>query len=165
MSSLNRGVLKLTLAGVLVALSIVLGKILSVTAGAFRVSLENLPVILAGVWMGPLVGMVVGVAADLLGSILVGFTINPIITVGAGLIGFLAGFVFHMPSGTKLDKKLVISVMTAHVVGSMIVKSIGLALYYGYPLSVLLVRVPLYLVIGFVEFLILRTIVKRVKYF
>lgn len=165
MSSPNHGIIKLTLAGILVALSIVLGKVLSITAGAFRVSLENLPVILAGIWMGPIIGMAVGVVADILGSILVGFTINPIITVGAGLIGFMAGLMFHLPSGAKLDKKLALSVGMAHLIGSVIVKSIGLAIYYGYPLSVLVVRVPLYIAIGLIEFLILRTIVKRVKHF
>ena len=165
MSWWGRGVMKLTMAGILVALSIVLGKVLSVTVGAFRVSLENLPVILAGIWLGPIVGMAVGVVADLLGSILVGFAINPLITVGAGIIGFVAGLVFHLPSGAKLDKKLALSVAMAHLLGSVIMKSIGLGVYYGYPLPVLLVRVPIYLVTGFIELLIIRAIVKRVKHF
>lgn len=165
MSLWHRSIMRLTLAGILVALSIVLGKVMSITAGAFRISLENLPVILAGVWMGPLVGMAVGVVADVLGSILVGFTINPVITVGAALVGFVAGLVFHLPSGAKLDKKLILSIAMAHLIGSVIVKSIGLAVYYGYTLPVLLVRVPLYLVTGFIEFLIIRAIVKRVKTF
>ncbi len=165
MSRWERGVMKLTMAGILVALSIVLGKVLSVTVGAFRVSLENLPVILAGIWLGPIVGMAVGVVADLLGSILVGFAINPLITVGAGIIGFVAGLVFHFPSGAKLDKKLALSVAMAHLLGSVIMKSIGLGVYYGYPLPVLLVRIPIYLVTGFVEFLIIRMIAKRVKHF
>ncbi len=165
MSRWERGAMKLTMAGILVALSIVLGKVLSMTVGAFRVSLENLPVILAGIWLGPIAGMTVGVVADLLGSILVGFAINPLITVGAGVIGFVAGFVFRLPSGAKLDKKLALSVAMAHLLGSVIMKSIGLGVYYGYPLPVLLIRVPIYLVTGFIEFLIIRAIVKRVKHF
>ena len=154
----------MALLGILVALSIVLGKVLSITVGAFRFSLENLPVLLGGIWCGPVGGLAVGVVADLLGSLLVGFAINPIITVGAGVVGLVAGLVYHGAEKTmKMDKRLLVTIYSAHFLGSVIIKSIGLLLYYGYPIGSILLRVPLYLGIGFVEFLILRSLVPRVR--
>ena len=66
-----------------IALSIVLGKQLSFTAGPFRISFENLTVLMAGIFFGPLAGLTVGACADLIGCLLVGYAINPIITAGA----------------------------------------------------------------------------------
>ena len=63
-----------------IALSIVLGKQLSFTAGPFRISFENLTVLMAGIFFGPLAGLTVGACADLFGCLLVGYAINPIIT-------------------------------------------------------------------------------------
>ena len=48
-----------------IALSIVLGKQLSFTAGPFRISFENLTVLMAGIFFGPLAGLTVGACADL----------------------------------------------------------------------------------------------------
>ena len=45
-----------------IALSIVLGKQLSFTAGPFRISFENLTVLMAGIFFGPLAGLTVGPA-------------------------------------------------------------------------------------------------------
>ena len=110
-----------------IALSIVLGKQLSFTAGPFRISFENLTVLMAGIFFGPLAGLTVGACADLIGCLLVGYAINPIITAGAASVG------------------------AAHVIGSMIIKSIGLRIYFGYPLQMIALRVPLYIVIGCAE--------------
>ncbi|MBR5405982.1 MAG: folate family ECF transporter S component [Oscillospiraceae bacterium] len=151
----------LTLAAMLVALSIVLGKLLSVTAGPFRISFENLPVLMAGIFLGPAAGCLTGIVADLVGCLIVGYAINPIITVGAGCIGLLAGLLFrtlpdqpirHLPEHTF---RVFASVMAAHIVGSMLIKSAGLMLYYHYTLFQVALRVPLYLVIGTAESLII----------
>lgn len=157
--------LTLAVLGILVALSIVLGKVLSVTVGAFRVSLENLPVILAAVWFGPVAGMAVGVLADVVGSLLVGFVINPMITVGAGAVGLVAGVAFKVFAKMATTERLGLAVFWAHLVGSVVIKSVGLRVYYGYPWSVLWLRLPLYVVIGVIEMVILREILRRVKHF
>ena len=67
-----------------VALSIVFGKLLAINVTSnFRISLENTPILLAAVAYGPLAGAVVGALSDLIGCLLVGYSINPIITAGA----------------------------------------------------------------------------------
>lgn len=61
-----RGLKTLIAAALLIALSMTL-KRFSITAGPFRFSLENLPLLLSGIILGPVVGFVCGVAADILG--------------------------------------------------------------------------------------------------
>ena len=142
-------------AALLAALSIVLGKYLQIPLGdSIRVSFENLPVLMAGIFFGPIVGGTVGAVADLLGCVLVGYTINPIITVGAALVGILSGLVsvLFTRGGRSLSPVAVmIAVYTAHIVGSMTVKTLGLWIYYSTPPAVLLLRVPVYLVVGALE--------------
>ena len=122
-----------------IALSIVLGKQLSLT------------VLMAGIFFGPLAGLTVGACADLIGCLLVGYAINPIITAGAASVGFISGLVYKNCFRTKPKLRLAASVGAAHVIGSMIIKSIGLRIYFGYPLQMVALRVPLYIVIGCAE--------------
>ena len=147
---------------ILAAMSIILGKYLSFTAGPFRISFENLPILMAGIFFGPIVGMIVGALADIVGCLLVGYNIIPIITVGAVLIGGISGSLYRIFRAiSKKGIKLYISVLFAHIVGSMIVKSIGLAITYGYPFESIILRVPLYLVISFAEFYIIYLLMKN----
>ena len=85
-------VLRVTVfSALLAAISIVCGKYLAFNMGDFlRFSFENLPIIFAGMAFGPLIGALVGVVADLVGCLLVGYAINPIITVGAAAIGLIS---------------------------------------------------------------------------
>lgn len=143
-------------------MSIVFGKYLSFTMGVFRISFENLPILMAGIFFGPIVGMVVGAVADIVGCVLVGYNIIPIITIGAVLIGGISGILFKILKVIpKKPISLYLSVLIAHIIGSMIVKSIGLALYYGTPFQTIILRVPLYLVISFVEFYIIYLLMKN----
>lgn len=157
-------VVKMVFSALLVALSIVLGKILSLTLGAYRISLENLPIILAGIWLGPLGGAIVGTAADLLGCFAVGFVVNPIITLGAAAVGFVAGVTYRANRHTSETRRLALAVFFAHLVGSVFIKSLGLAAYYGYPFYVLIARVPLYFCLGLVEFSIIYAIKRRLSH-
>lgn len=134
-----------------VALSIVLGKQLSFTAGPFRFSFENLTILMAGIFFGPVAGLAVGASADLIGCLLVGYAINPIITAGAASIGLISGFVYKKTAGMKQNLRLALSVGAAHVIGSMVIKSIGLRIYFGYPIQMVALRVPLYIMIGCAE--------------
>ena len=76
----NKGLWPLTLTVMLTmlsAMSIVLGKLLAVNLGeVLRLSFENLPIIFAGLAFGPLAGAAVGLVADTVGCLLVGYAIN-----------------------------------------------------------------------------------------
>lgn len=141
---------KLLAIALLIALSMVF-KRLSVTVGPFRFSFENLPLILSGVMFGPIAGFLTGAAGDILGCILTGYTINPIITAGAAMIGCVPGIVSFYCFTDRPALRIVVGVALGHVIGSMIIKSVGLHIYYNHPWSALALRVPLYIIIGTVE--------------
>ena len=135
--------------GLLIALSIVAGKYLAIRVGElFRFSLENTPILLAGILFGPVAGAAVGVIADLVGCVLVGYAINPLVTLGAAAIGAMAGILYaHLPMRRGL--RLLGAVLGAHLVGSVLIKTFGLATYYDTPFFVLLAwRTLNYLVVG-----------------
>ena len=117
----------------LIAMSIVLGKFLQIPnpfQNIIRISFENLPVIISGIVMGPIVGAVVGVVADLIGCLLYGYSIIPLVTVGAGCVGMVSGLVATYVIKKPLLPKVIASVSLAHFAGSVIVKSFGLAKWY-----------------------------------
>lgn len=156
--------------GLFVALSIVLGKFLQIPIGdSIRISFENLPLMMAGIFFGPFVGGAVGIGADLIGCLLKGYAINPIITLGAASIGFISGFVYMLIS-KKINSKantflsvvnIFLSVFTAHIIGSMLIKSIGLYIYYHTPMEVLAWRIPTYIAITVLETAIITLLLKN----
>jgi ECF transporter S component (folate family) len=131
--------------------------------GAIRISFENLPILMAGIFFGSVAGAIVGGCADIIGCLVVGYSINPIITLGAMAIGYISGAVYRSSKFKFKNDTLRLATSTglAHVVGSMLIKSIGLYVYYHYAVPVLLLRVPLYLIIGSLETLIVYTLLKN----
>lgn len=137
------------------AMSIVMGKLLAINIGdVMRLSLENLPILFAGLAFGPLAGAAVGAVADLVGCLLVGYAVNPFVTAGAVFVGFASGAVSHLLERRCLRDgwRIGISVAVAHLGGSVIFKTVGLAMYYGMPLlSLLAWRSLNYLLVGAFE--------------
>lgn len=157
----------LTLMAMLAAMSIIFGKFLAFNAGPLRISFENLPILMAGMFLGAPAGFLTGITADIVGCLMVGYSINPIITIGAGCIGLIAGILFHVlrdASFSRLPEPLtpcLISIMGAHFIGSMIIKSAGLVLYYHYTFVQVAWRVPTYLAIGTAEALIITALLSN----
>jgi ECF transporter S component (folate family) len=123
----------LCFAGILTAMSIVLGKFLQIPnpfQEFIRISFENLPIMIAGFSLGPIAAMTVGVVADLIGCLLYGYSINPIITLGAAAVGLISGFMAKYVIKSPLILKVVVSAVSAHAVGSVLIKSWGLAVWY-----------------------------------
>ncbi|MBQ8927816.1 MAG: folate family ECF transporter S component [Oscillospiraceae bacterium] len=151
----------LIIASLLIAMSIVFGKLLAFNIGPLRISFENLPLLMAGMFFGPLVGLVVGAAADLIGCMIVGYSINPIITLGAAAIGLVSGLVFRLPVHKNRDVRLVIAVFSAHILGSMVIKSVGLMVGYGYTIESVALRIPLYIGISIIESAVLFCLLRN----
>ena len=165
--SIAQRALRLTVFGALLsAVSIVCGKYLAFNMGEFlRFSFENLPIIFAGMAFGPIVGMTVGAVADLIGCLLVGYAINPIITVAAAVIGLISGLSVFIPAPQgrfAYTLKLSLTVLTAHLIGSVVIKSFGLSVFYDMPLVVLMLwRLLNYAIVGVLEGFILYHIMKN----
>lgn len=149
--------LKLLVAlAMLTAISIVCGKYLAIKGGdILRFSFENLPIIFAGIAFGPISGALVGVVADLIGCLLVGYAINPLVTVGAAAIGLVSGASeFILKKAVRLPNavRVAISTLAAHAVGSVIIKTFGLAKFYSLPFGVLMLwRLLNYVIVGALE--------------
>lgn len=148
----------------LAAISIICGKYLAINAGEFmRFSFENLPIIFAGIAFGPLAAAAVGAVADLVGCLLVGYAINPLVTLGAVSVGLISGTVWHLLTKTELHPavRLTLTLFAAHAVGSVVIKGIGLSAFYSIPLGVLMLwRLLNYLVVGIAEGILLFFLIK-----
>ncbi len=150
-------------AALLTALSIICGKYLAIRGGdVLRFSFENLPLLLAGVAFGPVVGALTAVAADLIGCLLVGYTINPLITLGGALIGCIGGVCYRYTPKLPPRVRVLLTTALAHLVGSVIVKTLGLAAFYDMPLWELAMwRLLNYAIIGAAEGFLLYGILKN----
>ncbi len=149
----------------LCAVSIILGKYLQIPFGeVLRFSFENLPIIFAGIVFGPICGMLVGAVADIVGCILVGYTINPIVTLGAVLIGGVSGGVALLFGKLPVYPerlRTVMCVASAHLLGSVLVKTFGLAEFYDIPLGALMLwRLLNYVIIGTLECILLTVLLR-----
>ena len=156
----NKVTLKVAVAlAMLSAISIILGKYLAIPGGeVLRFSFENLPIILAGIAFGPVGGVMVGAVADLLGCLMVGYTINPMVTLGAVSIGLLSGIVWKLLKGKNMKRifKTAITVGIAHLIGSVLIKTVGLAVFYDMHILVLMLwRLLNYLIVGVLEGIVL----------
>lgn len=152
----------MVLLSMLVALSIVAGKMLAFNiTEIMRFSVENLPIMLAGLCFGPIAGMAVGLVADIVGCIIVGYAINPLVTLGAVVIGLVSGIVPKLSHFKATVPKVVLSVFVSHLLGSVLIKSFGLAAYYDFPIHItMLWRGLNYLIVGAVECVALICVLK-----
>ena len=154
----------LTLAAMLTAVSVVIGIVcknfLNFGGGLFRVTFENLPIIMSGILLGPAAGGAVGAASDLVSYLLSSqiYPPNLIVTAGAVAVGVVSGLFSRYVIKKRGNAQIIISAGAAHVIGSMIIKPAGLYQFYG---ILVLWRIPLYLVIAPIEILLLCWIFKR----
>ena len=148
----------LVMLALLVAMSIVFSRVLSISTGFVRFNLGSLPVLLAALLFGTGAGFAV---ADIVGGVLAGYAINPLITLGAGAIGLVAGYAWQKLPDYRTGLRLSISVLLGHFVGSMVINSLALRIFYGYAWSVLLARIPNALVLSAVNIVLLRILLEN----
>lgn len=150
------GVRELTLCALLIAMSIVFSRVLSISAGFVRFNLGSLPVILAGVLLGPGAGFAVGAVADIVGGVLAGYAINPLITLGAAAVGLVPGLVWRWNGLHSAGTRLAAGILLGHILGSMVINSLALRIFYDYPWSLLAARIPNALILSAAEFALAR---------
>ena len=144
------------------AIGIILGKYLAFNLTEFmRFSLENTTVIFTGIVFGPFYGAALGALQDLVGCIAVGYTINPIITLGSAAVGLVSGFIYRASKRLPVPISLSLTVLVSHAVGSVLIKSAGLAIFYSLPFGVTgLWRILNYVIVGAVEVFVLIILLK-----
>lgn len=154
----------LAFSAILCAMSVVIGifckSYLNFGTGLFRITFENLPILISGIFYGPIVGAILGVATDLISYLLSPQTYPPnlVVTAGAMAVGLVSGLTSRFLVKRPGYMKIIVSGALAHIVGSMIIKPIGLFQFYGYAV---LFRIPLYLLIAPLEILLICLLYKN----
>ncbi len=154
----------LAVSAMLMAMSVVIGifckTVLNFADGLFRITFENLPIILSGIIYGPLIGGIVGAGSDLVSYLLSAqaYPPNLIVTLGATMVGVVSGAVARYIVKRGGTTQIICSGAMSHIVGSMIIKPIGLYQFYSW---LVLWRIPLYLIIMPIEVLILCLLYKN----
>ncbi len=146
----------------LAALGMILGKFLAFNVTEMlRFSIENLSVLLAAIAFGPIAGAAVGTVQDLVGCLMVGYAINPLITLGYAVTGAVSGVMFRLCGHMPPRLRIAVSVLCAHLIGSVLVKSMGFTVFYGVDLfTIVCWRALNYLIVGTVEVILLCLLIK-----
>ena len=130
----------LVMMALLVAIQIILARYLSIQSEAFRVSFETIPLALAGMWLGPLAGVIVALVADILGTVLSGIGV-PFMPLSLGpmffawFCGVSAKYVFRSSLAETRDAwKVLLTTLLAGVLNSLV---IGVATFTWYQIAVM----------------------------
>lgn len=156
--------MKITIAAMMTAISVVIGifckNYLNFGAGLFRITFENLPILITGIVYGPVVGGIVGLASDFVGYLFSAqiYPPNPIVTLGASMVGIVSGIVAKYIVRKKGTAQIISAGLSAHIIGSMIIKSIGLYQFYG---ALVIWRIPTYILISTAEITVICILLKR----
>lgn len=125
-------------AGVLTAMNVVLTRLISIPVGnILRISVGAVPVILSGLWLGPVTGAVCGGLGDLIGCAVGGYAPNPFISFSACLTGVLPAlfrpFLLKRKPGFPRFLGFVLILALTMLLTSQGFTTLGLSLLYGMP--------------------------------
>lgn len=127
---------RLSLMAMLIALQIVLSKFLMLQlTDSIRLSIDSVPILLAGIWFGPIAGGIVGALADLLGTVLfpTAGAYFPLLTVAFFLIGAVSGLLSLAMRNRPAALRAIVCVIPAELIGSFLFKSFALSTLFGIP--------------------------------
>ena len=83
----------MTSVAMLTALSVIVERFLPiVNTDTVRISLGNVPIVIASIFFGPIAGMLCGAISDLLGCLLSGYPPYPVLMLAPIMTGFIPGF-------------------------------------------------------------------------
>lgn len=124
----------LTAGAMMAALSIVLERFLPITPPSnmmdIRISLSNVPIILASILVSPVIGAIAGVVSDIVGCFISGYAPFPLLTLAPLVMGFLPG-VFLNKKGAYPFFKVLLAVTVSHVFASVLITTYGLSVMRG----------------------------------
>lgn len=127
---------RLSMMAMLVALQIVLSKFLMLqVTSSVRLSIDSVPILLSGIWFGPLAGGIVGLLSDLLGTLLfpTAGLYYPPLTIAFLLIGVSAGLFGRLIKTERALFRAALIVVPSEIIGSLLAKSAALALLLHLP--------------------------------
>ena len=157
----------ITLFAMLTAISVVVGilcKNLFTVAVYYRFTLENIGIIFAGIFFGPGAGALVGIAVDVISCLLsTNPAVNPVIMLGALTVGVSSGIVSRYVVRERGLRQYVLSAAAAHLLGQVIIKSIGKMIYFGMPWYGIFIGLACSALACAAEVMIIRTLMKNTE--
>ena len=112
----------------LCALNVVLARFLTVMpSGTVRLSVEAIPIVLAGYFFGPVSGMIVGFLGDTIGCLFSPYGWNPLICVSPMLVGAFAGILRPLVYEVKKPVdiwRVVVTLLPGKLLGSVLWNSL-----------------------------------------
>lgn len=157
---MNRTTYKIVVSGLLIAISIVLTRLFSFTFPvlnfpASRLSIGFLPIMLAGILLGPVWGVSVGALADVIGFFLSNSQqapYSPLITIVSALVGLVSFVIYRIFAKAPKALRISLSVTFTMVVLLLFCNTYVLSALYGIPywamflgrLPVLIIMIPVY---------------------
>lgn len=121
----------IALMGILVAAEIVLSRFLSISLWNLKIGFAFIPVVIAGIKLGPIKAGTVGALSDFLGAIL--FPIGPYFP-GFSFTAFLIGVTYGVFLYKKQDmKRVIIAVLINQLIFSLVLNTLWISILYGTP--------------------------------
>ncbi len=106
---------------IFIALSIVATRITAIETPILRISLGYMPIIMAGMYMGPFKAGLVALIADLIGFMLFPKgTFFPGFTISAYIGGFIAGFFLEGERGGKILNIIIYAIVSTILIDTII---------------------------------------------
>ena len=136
----------LTAGAMMAALSIILERLLPITPPSnmmdIRISLSNVPIILAGILVSPLAGGLAGVVSDIVGCFLSGYAPFPFLTLAPLVMGVLPAIILRY--GKKYPFfKVALAITITHIISSVLITTYGLSVMRGVAfVPMLITRLP-----------------------
>lgn len=120
--------------GLMIALHIVLARLVVIDLGSYRITIGSVCTVLTGLWLGPVAGGLNGLLSDLLGCLLKGYAVNPLITVAAILWGVIPGATRSLISGSRVRKTAILSlsIVVTSILATLVFTTAGLVWIIGY---------------------------------
>ena len=125
----------LVLMAVLSAMQIILARFLGIqVSDTLRISFESIPVVLAGLWLGPVCGGLVGLIADTIGTILSGLPWFPPLALNPIMEGIVAGlcaryFIRESLGDSRSVWKVSLTALLTGMLNAFVVGLVGSTLY------------------------------------
>ena len=128
----------------------------------YRFTLENLGVLISGIFFGPAAGAAVGLATDVISCLLsTNPAVNPVITAGAVTVGIISGAVPRIWKNGSRGAVYAVSVALSHLVGQVIIKSIGKMITFGMPWYGIFIGLAFSAVAGTIEYSVIMMLAKN----
>lgn len=152
---------RLVLMAMLAAVQIVLSRFLSINLWNLKIGFAFIPIVIAGILLGPVSAGLVGLVSDIIGATLFPIgTFFPGFSLTAFITAFGYGFFLHKNQSMK---NIVAAVLFSEIVGTVLLNTLWISILYGTPfVAVLIPRLAQAVGMSVVKILCIRVLTKYV---